>query len=64
MDLQVKICVDSEIDESEITVTEIDNAKRKEKELGYIRFNRIVRPNESAIIGKFAELFALIYNAE
>ena len=64
MDLQVKICVDSEIDESEITVTEIDNAKRKEKELGYIRFNRIIRPSESVIIGKFAELFALIYNAE
>ncbi len=64
MDLQVKICVDSEIDESEITVTEIDNAKRKEKELGYIRFNRIIRPGESVIIGKFAELFALIYNEE
>lgn len=64
MDLQVKIGVDSEINESEITITEIDNEKRKEKELGYIRFNRIIKPCESVIIGKFAELFARIYNAE
>lgn len=64
MNLQIKISVDSEINESEITVTEIDNEKRKEKELGYIRFNRVIKPCESVIVGKLGVLFASIYNHE
>lgn len=64
MNLQIRTVVNTEIEKSEITVTEIDDAKRIENELGYIRFNRIIKPSESVIICKFAELFAKIYNAE
>lgn len=64
MFLKIEISVNEELKESEITVIEGDSEKHKEKELGYIRFNRIIKPSESVIVGKFAELFANIYNAE
>lgn len=62
--LQIEISVKQDLKESEITVSECDNEGRNEKELGYIRFNRTIKPSERVIIGKFAELFAYIYNAE
>lgn len=61
MMLKCHICADSDIDETEITVSEVDPRTDEEKELGYIRINRKCEPAESVVIGKLAECLAAIY---
>lgn len=62
MILKCHICADSDISETEITVSEVDPRTDEEKELGYIRINRKCEPEESVVIGKLAECLAMLYN--
>lgn len=62
MILKCNICADSDIGETEITVSEVDPRTDEGKELGYIRINRACEPAESVVIGKLAECLAMFYN--